>query len=144
MDLPPQRPRPNGGGTDVNSNSQDPTTQHTIQIVSSFNDALNAHDVDAMMRLMTQDCVFESTWPAPDGTRYEGQTPVRAFWHEFFGASQDQTIETEEIWATGNRCVMRWVYRWTEADGTRRHVRGVDIYTVRGGLVAAKLSYVKG
>jgi ketosteroid isomerase-like protein len=128
----------------MNSNSDDPAAQRTIQIVSSFNDALNAHDVDAMMQLMTEDCVFESTWPAPDGTRYEGQTPVRAFWREFFGASQDQTIEVEEIWAAGNRCVMRWVYRWTEADGEKGHVRGVDIYTVRGGQVASKLSYVKG
>ena len=128
----------------MSSNSDDPAAQRTIQLVTSFNDALNAHDVDAMMRLLTKDCVFESTWPAPDGTRYEGQAPVRAFWREFFGASQDQTIEMEEIWASGNRCVMRWVYRWTQTDGIKRHVRGVDIYTVRGELLAAKLSYVKG
>jgi len=128
----------------MNSTSHDTVAQRTIQIVSSFNDALNAHDVDAMMQLMTKDCVFESTWPPPDGTRYEGQVPVRAFWREFFGASQDQTIEIEEIWASGNRCVMRRVYRWTEADGKKGHVRGVDIYTVKGELLAAKLSYVKG
>ncbi len=126
------------------SHSHDVAAQSVIQLVLSFNDALNAHDIDAMMRLMTEDCVFEGTWPAPDGTRYEGQTLVRAFWHEFFEASQDQTIEIEEIWATGNRCVMRWIYRWTEADGKRGHVRGVDIYTAKGGQVAAKLSYVKG
>lgn len=128
----------------VDSRHRDVAAPSVIQLVSSFNDVFNAHDVDAMMRLMTEDCVFESTWPPPDGTRYVGQAPVRAFWREFFGASQDQTIEIEEIWADGNRCVMRWVYRWTEADGKKGRVRGVDIYTVRGGLVAEKLSYVKG
>lgn len=128
----------------VDSRHRDVAAPSVIQLVSSFNDVFNAHDVDAMMRLMTEDCVFESTWPPPDGTRYVGQAPVRAFWREFFGASQDQTIEIEEIWADGNRCVMRWVYRWTEADGKKGRVRGVDIYTVRGGLVAEKRSYVKG
>jgi hypothetical protein len=29
------------------------------------------------MTLMTDDCVFENTWPAPDGERYEGQVAVR-------------------------------------------------------------------
>jgi hypothetical protein len=35
--------------------------------------------------------------------------------------------------------VVRWRYAW--GDG---HVRGVDVFRVRGGLVAEKLSYVKG
>jgi len=35
------------------------------------------------------------------------------------------------------------VYSWVK-DGTRGHVRGVDVFRVRAGLVAEKLSYVKG
>ncbi|CAG1772762.1 partial limonene-1,2-epoxide hydrolase, partial [uncultured bacterium] len=42
-------------------------SEQIIQLVTRFNDALNARDVDAMMRLMTDDCVFENTFPAPDG-----------------------------------------------------------------------------
>lgn len=114
-----------------------------IQLVTRFNDALNARDVDAMMRLMTDDCVFENTFPAPDGTRYVGQKSVRAFWEEFFRASQNPRFEIEEIFAVDDRCVMRWVYHWKESDG-QGHIRGVDIYRARGGLIAEKLSYVKG
>jgi hypothetical protein len=33
----------------------------------------------------------------------------------------------------------RWRYSWTGG-----HVRGVDLFTVRDGLVAVKCSYVKG
>jgi hypothetical protein len=36
------------------------------------------------------------------------------------------------------------VYRWTGAAGVSGHIRGIDLYTVRDGLIAAKLSYVKG
>lgn len=114
------------------------------QLVLDFNDALNARDVDTMMRLMTADCVFENTYPAPDGTRHAGQAAVRAFWEEFFAGSAASRIEPEEIFATGDRVVMRWVYRWTDEAGQAGHIRGIDLYTVRGGLIAEKLSYVKG
>ena len=39
---------------------------------------------------------------------------------------------------------MRWVYHWNNPDGREEHIRGVDLYTVRDGQIAEKLSYVKG
>jgi hypothetical protein len=39
---------------------------------------------------------------------------------------------------------MRWTYHWLEADGRPGHLRGVDLYTLRDGLITEKLSYVKG
>ena len=69
---------------------------------------------------------------------------MRAFWEEFFRGAQQQAIEIEEIFASGNHCVMRWVYRWQNRDGKPGHIRGVDIYALRDGLIAEKLSYVKG
>jgi len=36
------------------------------------------------------------------------------------------------------------LYRWENADGTRGHIRGVDLFRVQDGKVAEKLSYVKG
>jgi ketosteroid isomerase-like protein len=115
-----------------------------IGVVTRFNDALNRRDVDGMMRLMTADCVFDNTHPPPDGTRYAGQAEVRAFWEDFFQGSQQAWIETEQIFSLGERCVMLWVYRWVDPQGNPGHVRGVDVYTLRDGLIAEKLSYVKG
>lgn len=115
-----------------------------VQIVIQFNDALNRRDVDAMMRCMSPDCVFENTAPAPDGTRYEGQSAVRSFWETFFASSTQATIEIEEIFGLENRCVMLWTYRWIDREGQPGHIRGVDIYTLRNGLITRKLSYVKG
>lgn len=116
----------------------------SIELVQRFNDALNAQDVDAMMQLMTEDCVFENTYPPPDGARYVGQKSVRKFWEEFFRSSQGARIEIEEIFASEERCVMRWIYRWIDAQGEPGHIRGVDIYKIRDGKIAEKLSYVKG
>ena len=113
-------------------------------LINRFNDALNAHDIGAMMALMSEDCIFENTYPPPDGVRLEGQAVVRAFWERFFAESRSAAIVVEEIFACEDRCVMRWVYRWQDATGQPGHVRGVDLYRVRDGLIAEKLSYVKG
>jgi len=120
------------------------TPQELIQTITRFHDALNAHDVEAMMALMTSDCVFDNTHPPPDGTRYEGAAAIRAFWDEFFRASPRAHIEIEEILALGSRCIMRWTYHWVETSGKAGHVRGVDLYRLEDGLIAEKLSYVKG
>lgn len=115
-----------------------------MRVVLEFNQAFNRHDVPAMMALMTDDCVFENTSPSPDGTRYAGKEAVTQFWQEFFAASPQARIEIEEIFGLGWRCVMRWRYGWGDAAGQPGHVRGVDIFTVRDGLISEKLSYVKG
>src|SRR3972149_2199242 len=102
--------------------TQTKDTAATLDIIERFNDVFNRHDVDGVMALMTGDCVFENTLPRPDGERYEG----------------------EDTFASGDRCTVRWIYHWVDAEGKPGHVRGVDVFRVRDGKVAEKLSYVKG
>lgn len=118
-------------------------SEDTLSVIARFNDAFARHDVDGVMAMMTADCVFENTRPAPDGTRLQGQAAVRAYWEEFFRNSPHARFETEEAIALGDRCVVRWVYHWVKPTGSG-HVRGVDVFRTRDGQVAEKLSYVKG
>jgi ketosteroid isomerase-like protein len=116
----------------------------TLAVVRRFLDAFGRHDVDGVMAAMTEDCVFENTYPPPDGERHAGQAAVRRFWERFFRENPSATFETEEMFAGGARCAVRWLYRWRRADGSAGHVRGVDLLRVRDGKVVEKLSYVKG
>ena len=118
--------------------------ESTTRVVLEFNDAFNRHDVEGMMRLMSDDCVFENTSPAPDGTAYIGKADVTRFWQQFFRESPDARIDVEEIVGSGERCFVRWTYRWVDRAGKEGHVRGVDIFHVRQGTIREKLSYVKG
>lgn len=118
-------------------------SETTLETVRRFNEAFNRHDVDGVMRLMTEDCIFENTAPPPDGARYVGQAEVRRVWENFFAAYPDALFEAEEYIVAGDRCVVRWVYHKTK-DGKPWHLRGVDVFRVREGKVAEKLSYVKG
>lgn len=109
-----------------------------LAVVDRFGAAWGAHDLDATLALVTDDAVFESTGPAPDGERHEGREALRSAWRAIFDDSA-ATFVAEETFAAGDRVVQRWRYDW--GDG---HVRGVDVFRVSGGLVAEKLSYVKG
>jgi uncharacterized protein (TIGR03086 family) len=114
------------------------TMTTALDAVDRFNKAFDAKDLDAIMAAMTPDCVFEDTRP-PDGNRHVGTAAVRSAWTELFTASPHGAFTTEEVIPAGDRVVVRWRY-----DFENGHVRGVDIFVVRDGLVAEKLAYVKG
>lgn len=117
--------------------------QMTLRVIHSFTEVFNQHDACELGKLLTEDTIFEDTSPQPDGRRIEGRTDVVAFWEEWFARNPDARFEAEEIIVAGDRAVVRWVYRKSR-DGHPWHLRGVDIFTVRDGRVAAKLAYVKG
>ncbi len=122
----------------------DLVSRATRDAIERFNAAFNAHDVDRIMALMTDDCVFENTYPPPDGERFVGARAVRACWVDFFKGSPQARFETEELLTAGDRGVCRWRYAWAPDDVSAGHIRGVDVFRVRAGLIAEKLSYVKG
>jgi ketosteroid isomerase-like protein len=111
--------------------------------VDQFNEAFNQHNIDGVAKLLTEDTVFEDTSPAPDGRRMEGKTAMVEFWRAWFMGNPDAHFEAEEVIVSGNQAVVRWIYRKMR-NGEPWHLRGVDIFTVRNGKVAAKLAYVKG
>lgn len=121
--------------------TEDAASTQTLAVVEAFNEAFNRHDVAGVMALMTDDCVFEDTYPPPDGKRTAGQRAVRLAFAEFFRQSPQAHFECEEIVALGDRCAVRWRYRWDDSGG---HVRGIDLFRLRDGKIAEKLSYVKG
>jgi len=118
--------------------------ESAIRVVLEFYEAFNRHDVPSMVQLLSDDCIFENTGPAPDGAVYSGKEGLTLFWQDFFRESPHAHIEIEEIFGLGIRCVVRWRYEWVDADGKKDHVRGVDIFQVKSGSICSKLSYIKG
>ena len=125
--------------TEQNGNAEE---QLARAVINRFNDAFGRDDADGLAPLLTDDSVFEDTSP-PDGRRVEGKTAVVEFWRGWFVRNPDAHFDAEEIFGSGNRVVVPWVYRKMR-NGQPWHLRGVDIFSVRDGKVAAKLAYVKG
>jgi ketosteroid isomerase-like protein len=113
-------------------------TVNPIDVVERFGTAWAAHDLDAALALVTDDCVFDATGPAPDGARHVGRDAIRSAWQAIFD-DHAARFEAEDTFSADDRVVQRWRYSWNGG-----HIRGVDVFMVRDNLVAEKLSYVKG
>ena len=97
-----------------------------------FNAAFGDGDLDAALALVTDDIVFESTSPAPDGQRYEGRDAVRAAWTEVM-RTPGMSFTEEESFVSGDRAVVRWRYAWAARTGPRPRRRR-DPLPRRAGL----------
>lgn len=81
----------------------DTISRTTLATIKAFNNAFNRRDIEAALALMTDDCVFENTYPAPDGTRFRGKAAVRQAFAEFFASAPTIRFEVEEQFVAGRR-----------------------------------------
>jgi steroid delta-isomerase-like uncharacterized protein len=115
-----------------------------IGLLDRFAEAWNRHDLDALMSMMTDDCVFEaSAGPEVNGQRSEGREAVRAAYASVFAAFPDARWRNPRHFIAGNRAVSEWTFTGTQRDGTRVEVNGCDLFTFRDGQIAVKNSYRK-
>jgi steroid delta-isomerase-like uncharacterized protein len=115
-----------------------------LALLDRFADAWNRHDLDALMSMMTDDCVFEaSAGPDVNGQRSEGRQAVRAAFANVFETFQDAHWANPRYLIAGNRAVSEWTFTGTNKDGKRVEVNGCDLLTVRDGKIAVKNSYRK-
>ncbi|MCD9625523.1 nuclear transport factor 2 family protein [Rhabdothermincola salaria] len=114
-----------------------PSDADPLAVAEAFVAAWDAHDLEATLALVTDDCVFESARPASNGARVQGRDELRRVWGPSFGAGGG-SMETEATFAAGERVVQQW--RFVDGD---RVVRGVDLLRVRDGRICEKLGYVK-
>jgi len=115
-----------------------------LTLLDRFADAFNRHDLDAIMAMMTDDCVFEaSVGPDVNGQRSEGQAAVRAAFVAVFDTFPDGQWQNARHFVAGDRGVSEWTFAGTRKDGGRVEVNGCDLFTLRHGRIAIKNSYRK-
>ena len=115
-----------------------------LTLLDRFADAFNRHDLDALMSMMTDDCVFEaSAGPEVAGQRSEGKPAVGAAFAAVFEAFHDARWANARHFIAGDRGVSEWTFTGAQKDGNRVEVNGCDLFTFRDGLIAVKNSYRK-
>ena len=121
----------------------EPTTnsEATLTLVERFIASVGRHDVDAILDAMTDDAIYENLGDDVDSGRHEGKEAIRAAFEAVFAAYPDCHSETDDIFASGDRCCYCWTMRWTEADGSEGISHGTDVFTVHDGKVAYKRTY---
>ena len=113
-------------------------------LLAAFGDAFNRHDLDALMDMMTADCIFDaSAGGSADGERHRGQAAVRAAFAAVFEQFPDAQWRNARHFVAGGRGVSEWTFTGTRRGGTRVEVRGCDVMTLRDGKIAVKDSFRK-
>ena len=116
----------------------------TIKLLDRFAEAWNRHDLEGLMSMMTDDCVFEaSAGPEVGGQRSEGQRAVRAAFAAVFEAFPDAHWGNARHFVSGDRAVSEWTFTGTNREGNHVEVNGCDLLTLRNGKIAIKNSYRK-
>jgi ketosteroid isomerase-like protein len=122
----------------------DRSDEVTTDFLEAFAAAWNRHDTDAILSMMTPDCVFQaSRGPEVKGTAYVGQDEVRRGIEDVFRSFPDARWNGSMHFISGDRGVSEWVFTATGPDGARIEVQGCDLFTFRDGRIAVKNSYRK-
>ncbi len=112
-----------------------------LTLLDRFASAWNRHDLEALMSMMTDDCVFQASAGAQvDGQRSEGTQAVRAAYAAVFESFPDAQWANARHFVAGDRGVSEWTFTGTRTDGKRVEVTGCDVFTFRDGKIAVKNS----
>ena len=107
-------------------------------------DGFNRHDLDTIMPLFANDCVFESPrGPDPWGTRFTGPVEVREGLGSRFRGIPDVHYGDGDHFVSGERGASEWTLTGTTVEGERLEVRGCDLWTFRGDEIVRKDSFWK-
>ena len=118
----------------------DPVCAATAAVLQRFNQAFLAHDPSLLPALIAPDCVIERSQPTAESTHLVGRDACLAQWQAIAG-NRGGAFTLEDVVVMGERGLVFWEYRTgpTAADVTR----GLNVMTVRDGLVIEGRGYVK-
>lgn len=116
----------------------------TRELLKTFLEAFNRHDLDAIMEHFADDCVFYMPRGAgPRGDRYVGKEGVRAGLAKRFEGIPDVHYGEDRHWACGDFGVSEWTLTGTSISGKRIEVRGVDLLEFAEGKITRKDAFWK-
>lgn len=119
-------------------------SQPDVQFLKAFSDALNRHDIDAVMDMMTEDCVFHAIAGSElMGKSFVGQSEVRQGLANAWKAAPDACWVDGEHFVVGDHGFSETTYQGTTIDGVRSEARMVDVFTFRDGKIAVKNAFRK-
>lgn len=108
------------------------------ETTARYNDAWNAHDVDAIVAFHAPGMVFENHTA---GERAEGDA-VRDHIATIFANWPDLTFSTRRLYARDALAVCEWTATATKQDtGERLEWDGVDVFPFEDGKIARKDVY---
>jgi steroid delta-isomerase-like uncharacterized protein len=110
---------------------------HERDLIGRYNDAWNAHDLDAIASMHASDVVFHN-WSTDE--RAEGAEAVREHIAAIFGNNPDIAFRGRRLYARDGLVVNEWTATVTR-EGRKLEWDGIDVFPIEDGLIKRKDVY---
>jgi ketosteroid isomerase-like protein len=114
-----------------------------VRLLKQFGEAWDAKDIDRLMSMMTDDCVYcASVGPEP-GTTYMGKEAVREGFLAMLAFDSGGISRAGRVFIAGSVGVSEWSYRFRAGSDADFEIRGCDIFEFRSGRISRKDAFRK-
>ena len=104
---------------------------------------MDAWEIDELMSMMTDDCVYcASVGPEP-ATTYVGRQAIREGFLAMLAFDSGSVSRAGRMFIAGSVGVSEWSYLFRAGSDTNFEVRGCDIFEFRGGRISRKDAFRK-
>ena len=112
--------------------------------LKKYSKAWNEHDIEKIMKYMTEDCVFESGGGAESyGTRYIGYEVVKKRFIDVWTDISGVEFKNSKHFSDGTNGCSEWTFSGIDKNGKKIEMDGCDIFTFENGKIKSKRSYLK-
>lgn len=119
------------------------TEEQKKRLVRDFMDAWERADAQAVMRLMSDDCVYGASVGPEPGTTYRGRDEVARGVAAMLQFETGGESRQGRVWFADDHAFAEWDYDETSADGSARVVRGIDVIRFADGKIESIDAYRK-
>jgi ketosteroid isomerase-like protein len=112
-------------------------------VVQRFDVAWARADIDTLMLLVADDCVYDASVGAGPGTQYVGKSEVRRGFTEMLAYDRHGDSEGRLLMVDGARALVLWTVKHRTPAGAVVAIRGCDVFEVRDGLICRKDAFRK-
>ncbi len=110
-------------------------------VVGRIRDAINEHDLDALVDVFDPDVVSET--PAHPQRTFRGADQVRRNWEQIFAGVPDLHADLLDACMHGDTVWSEWDWRGTRRDGSAHRMRGVTILRLKDSRATSVHFYME-
>ena len=112
-------------------------------LVRAFMNAWEAADADAVMQLMSDDCVYGASVGPEPGMTYRGRDEVARGVGEMLAFEAGGESRQGRVWFADDCAFAEWDYDEIADSGDVRVVRGIDVIQMAAGKIMSIDAYRK-
>ena len=116
-------------------------TSSGLAVAQNLHDAVNRHDLVALVGCFAPDFVNET--PAHPARSFRGNEQVRKNWALIFRAVPNLAADIVDSTSSGDTVWTEWEMRGTRLDGASHLMRGVSVFKVGDGVFNSVRFYLE-